>query len=55
MPYTYKGQHYSISTPVLSIAINKFNIVVTDKTGPRLFEFADRQESKQFLNLLYQA
>ena len=55
MPYTYKGKHYSIISPVISIAVNKLNVVVKDQTGSQLFEFTDRSESKKFLNLLYQA
>jgi hypothetical protein len=55
MPYTYKGQHYSITSPVISIAVNKLNIVVQDQSGSQLFEFTDRKESKNFLSLLYQA
>ncbi len=55
MPYTYKGKHYSITSPVKSIAINKLNIVVTDQSGPQLFEFTKRSDSKEFLSLLYQA
>ncbi len=55
MPYTYKGQHYSIMTPVISIAVNKLNIVVQDQTGSQLFEFTNRKESKDFLSLLYKA
>jgi|GEM_PF-606289 len=55
MPYTYKGQHYSIASPVISISVNKLNIVVKDQAGSMLFEFTDRKESKAFLNLLCQA
>ncbi len=58
MPYTNKGQHYStdsIVSPVISIAVNKLNIVVKDQSGSQLFEFTDRGASKEFLNLLYQA
>jgi len=55
MPYTYKGQHYSIVSPVISIAVNKLNIVVKDQSGSQLFEFTDRKQSKEFLSLLSQA
>jgi hypothetical protein len=55
MPYTYKGKNYSITSPVISIAVNKLNIAVKDQTGSQLFEFTDRKSSKEFLNLLYQA
>lgn len=55
MPYTHQGQHYSIKTPVISIAVNKLKVIVQDQTGSKLFEFNDRKESKDFLNLLCQA
>ncbi len=55
MPYTYKGKHYSMKSPVISISVNKLNIVVKDQAGSQLFEFTDRKESKDFLNLLRQA
>ncbi|GAA6135189.1 hypothetical protein NBRC116188_19790 [Oceaniserpentilla sp. 4NH20-0058] len=55
MPYTHQGQHYSIQTPVVSIAVNKLNVIVKDQKGSHLFEFTDRNESKAFLNLLCQA
>lgn len=55
MPYTHKGKHYSIVSPVISISVNKLNIVVKDQTGSQLFEFTDRKASKDFLNLLCQA
>lgn len=55
MPYTYKGKHYSMKSPVVSILVNKLNIVVKDQTGSQLFEFTDRKESKEFLNSLRQA
>ena len=55
MPYTHKGKDYSITSPVISISVNKLNIVVTDQIGSQLFEFTDRKESKNFLNLLCQA
>jgi len=55
MPYTHKGKHYSIVSPVISITVNKLNVVVKDQSGSQLFEFTNRGESKEFLNLLYQA
>lgn len=55
MPYTHQGKHYSIISPVISIAVNKLKIVVQDQTGSQLFEFTDRKESKNFLSMLYQA
>ena len=55
MPYTYKGKHYSMKSPVISISVNKLNIVVKDQAGSQFFEFTDRKESKDFLNLLRQA
>ena len=58
MPYTNKGQHFSahsIVSPVISIAVNKLNIVVKDQSGSQLFEFTDRKQSKEFLSLLSQA
>ena len=55
MPYTYKGKDYSMKLPVVSIAVNKLNIVVKDQDGSQRFEFTSRKESKDFLNLLCQA
>ncbi|MGR6870741.1 hypothetical protein ACU6U9_00175 [Pseudomonas sp. HK3] len=55
MPYTHQGQHYSIISPIISIAVNKLKVIVKDQKGSHLFEFTDRKESKDFLNLLCQA
>ena len=55
MSYTYKGMVFSIASPVVSISVNKLNIVFTDQQGSQLFEFANLDDSKQFLALLYQA
>jgi hypothetical protein len=55
MPYTHQGQHYSITSPIISIAVNKLKVIVKDQKGSQLFEFTDRKESKDFLNLLCQA
>jgi hypothetical protein len=55
MSYTHQGKHYSITSPVISISVNKLKIVVKDQTGSQLFEFTDRKESKDFLSLLCQA
>ncbi|MDG1732998.1 MAG: hypothetical protein P8M49_03290 [Thalassotalea sp.] len=55
MSYTYKGKVYSITTPVERISVNKLNVVVKDKNGSQLFEFTDLNESKGFLESVYQA
>ena len=55
MPYTYKGKQYSMKSPLISISVNKLNIVVKDQSGSQLFEFTDRKESKAFLSLMRQA
>ncbi|MEI6894499.1 MAG: hypothetical protein V5789_07675 [Colwellia sp.] len=54
MSYTYKGKVYAIEAPVKSISTNKLNVVVKDKTGSKLFKFTQRNESKDFLAMLYQ-
>ena len=55
MSYTYNGTEYLLSSPVQSISVNKFNIVVTDKSGSHFFSFENVVDSKQFLTWLYQA
>ncbi len=55
MSYTYNGAVYSITAPVTSISVNKFNVVVRDQTGARLFTFTNVNDSKRFLAWVYQA
>ena len=55
MPNTEQGQQYSITWPIISIAVNKLKVIVKDQSGSQLFEFNDSKESKAFLNLLCQA
>ena len=55
MSYTYKGQVVSITAPLVSISVNKLNVVIKDQSGTQFFEFTNRIESKDFLALLYKA
>lgn len=55
MSYTYKGKVYSVAAPVVSISVNKLNVVVKDQIGSRFFEFTNLNESKDFLALMYNA
>jgi len=55
MSYTYKGMVYSIKSPIRSISVNKHNVVVTDSNGPTLIKFTNVNDSKCFLNWVYQA
>lgn len=54
MSYIINGAEYSIISPVQSVSVNKFNIVVTDQIGSKLFTFSNANESKLFLTWLYQ-
>lgn len=54
MSYTHQGTIYSIKSPVRSISVNKYNIVVTDQNGSKLIKFANAQDSKRFLAWVYQ-
>lgn len=55
MSYTYNGMIYSIKSPVHSISINKKNIVVNDQNGSQLIQFTNVEDSKSFLEWVYQA
>lgn len=55
MSYIYKNKVYSITSPVISISVNKLNIVVTDQTGSQLITFPNINDSKKFLAFLYKA
>jgi len=54
MSYTYKGRVYSIKSPVKSISVNKQNVVVNDQNGTKLIKFTNANDSKCFLNWIYQ-
>jgi hypothetical protein len=55
MSYTYKGKVFSITGPLVSVSVNKLNVVIKDQVRSQLFEFTNRIESKDFLALLYKA
>jgi len=55
MSYTYNGMIYSIKSPVNSISINKKNVVVNDQNGSQLIKFTNVEDSKSFLEWVYQA
>jgi hypothetical protein len=55
MSYTYKGTVYAIESPISSISINKNNVVVNDKCGTKVIKFKNVNDSKHFLEWLYQA
>ncbi|MDP2561378.1 hypothetical protein [Psychrobium sp. 1_MG-2023] len=55
MSYTYQGKVYSIKSPVISISVNKNNVVVTDQNGANLIQFTNVNDSKCFLEWVYQA
>lgn len=54
MSYTYKGRAYSIKPPVKSISVNKQNVVVNDQYGTKLIKFTNVNDSKSFLDWIYQ-
>jgi len=55
MSYTYKGVEYQIHSPIQSISVNKFNVVIKDTSGSQRLSFTNLQDSKRFLTWAYQA
>jgi hypothetical protein len=55
MSYTYKGEVYSLKSPITSISVNKRSVVVTDQNGATRIEFGNITDSKNFLTWVYQA
>ncbi len=55
MSYNYNGRVLSINSPVVSISVNKRNIVVTDQEKSQLFRFENSAEAKSFLSWVAQA
>lgn len=54
MSYNLNGRVYQINSPVISISVNKQNIVVTDTEKSQRFAFANVAEAKEFLTWVAQ-
>ncbi|BBN83810.1 hypothetical protein PA25_37950 [Pseudoalteromonas sp. A25] len=54
MSYEYNGSLIQIAQPVLSISVNKSNVIFADKTGSKNTRFSTASEARSFIRWLTQ-
>ncbi|CAM4135872.1 hypothetical protein [Pseudoalteromonas byunsanensis] len=52
MSYEYNGSVIQIAQPVLSISVNKSNVIFADKMGMRNTRFASPSDARSFIKWL---